>query len=251
MADANTLEAMLEAGNWSAVEMAQKQGAAALPVIKRAAGNAKYQTRQIAMACAGKIGGGEAGKILAAGLSDQDVNVRIEAANALALNPPAEAGTAIVARLNVEPDDGVKESLAIAAGFIPGVPTVQALRVVVAGGGPVALTARMALAKLKDGAARQSLMADLASPDAFKRYTAVGWLRYIDDKSLAPEAKKLLWDKADAQKIGPKKAPKFRRVCDQAVDTLVVLLKLKVPFEQNIERIYTDTEITTVAKMTP
>ena len=55
----------------------------------------------------------------------------------------------------------------------------------------------------------------------------------------------------NAQKIGPKKAPKFRRVCDQAVDTLVALLKLKVPFETNIEKIYSDAEINTVAKMVP
>ena len=251
MADANTLEALLNAGNWSAVDMAQKQGAAALPVIKRAAGSAKYQTRQIAMACAGKIREGEAGKILGAGLADADLNVRLQAANELALNPPADAHQAIVGRLAVEPDERVKESLAIAAGFVPGPATIQVLRTVVAGGGPPALPARMALAKLNDGASRQALTADLASPDPFKRYTAVGWLRYIDDKSLAPEAKKLLYDKANAQKIGNKRAPRFRRVCDQAVDTLVALLKLKVPFETNVEKIYSDAEINQVAKVAP
>lgn len=251
MADTNTLEALLNAGNWSAVEMAQKQGQAALPVVKRAASNPKYQTRQIAMACAGKIREGEAGKILGSGLADSDLNVRLQAANELALNPPADAHQAIVGRLAVEEDERVKEALATAAGFVPGAATVQVLRTVVAGGGPPALPARMALAKLNDGPARQALMAELASPDPFTRYTAIGWLRYIDDKSLAPQARKYLHDKANAQKIGNKHAPKFRRVCDQAVDTLVTLLKLKVPFDTNIEKIYTDAEINTVAKMVP
>ena len=109
----------------------------------------------------------------------------------------------------------------------------------------------MALAKLGDATARNALQADLHSPDPFKRYTAVGWLRYINDPLYIPEAKRLLADKTNAQKIGPKKALRFRRVCDNALDTLVALLKLKPPFETNVEKIYTDAELATVAKMVP
>ncbi len=252
MADANALESLLNAGNWMAVEMAAKQGAAALPVVRRAAGHAKFQTRQIAMASAGKIGGAEAGKILGAGLSDADLNVRLQAANELSVNPPAEAGQAILARLPIEEDDRVKEPLALAAGYIPGDQTVRILQLV-AGmwSGELAKTARMALAKVGDKPSREALLAELSSPDAFVRYTAVGWLRYVDDKQYVPHARKLLHDKAPAQKIGPVRQPKFRRVCDQAVDTLVHLLKLKVPFETDLEKIYSDTEINTIAKLVP
>jgi hypothetical protein len=251
MAESNALEALLNAQNWAAVEMAQKQGPAALPVVKRAAGAAKYQTRQIAMACAGKIGGGESARILAAGLADSDLNVRLAAANELVVNPPQEAAGAIVGRLAVEPDDRVKESLAMAAGYIPGGATIQVLRRVAAGTGSVALTSRMALAKLGDASAREIVTAELTSPNPTARYTALAWLRYIDDKVFVAQARKLLYDKMNAQMIGPERAPRFRRVCDQAVDTLVALLKLKAPFETNLEKIYSDAEINTVAKMVP
>ena len=124
MPDADALDGLLKAANWAAVDLAQKQGPAALPALENAAKSDKYDTRQIAMACAAKIPGDRAGSILAAGLSDPDLNVRLQAANALVLDPPASAKSAIVARLASEPDDRVKEALAIAAGFVPaGEPT--------------------------------------------------------------------------------------------------------------------------------
>jgi HEAT repeat protein len=249
MADDTTLEGLFNAANWKAVDLAAKQGEAAMPAVRRAAASKNPDTRQLAMASAARIRGAEAGKILGQGLSDADLTVRVEAANGLSANPPPEAAPALLAKLAVEEDPGIKQALAMGAGYLPGDRTVKVLQMVAIGTDEVARTARMALAKLGDKTARDSLFADLASGDAYTRYTALGWMRYINDKSLAPSAKKLLYDKADAFSIGPVRAPKMRRVCDQAVDTLVHLLELKPPFPTSAEKIYTEAEINAVAKM--
>jgi hypothetical protein len=39
---------------------------------------------------------------------------------------------------------------------------------------------------------------------------------------------------------------RYRRVCDQAVDSLVFLLRLKLPFEVNSEKLYSASERKTI-----
>jgi HEAT repeat protein len=249
MSEASSLDGLLASGNWSAVDLARTQGAAAIPSIQRAAKSPRYDIRQIAVACAAAIRSDAAARILAEGLIDSDFNVRLQAANSLVLDPPASIHGLIVSRLTQEPDDRVKEALAIAAGFVPGDGAIAALKLQVGEVPAVALAARMALAKRGDKPARELLEADLQSPDTFKRYTAVGWLRYIDDPIYIPQAKRLLQDRANAQKIGPKKAIRYRRVCDQAADTLIALLKLKPSFEHDVETIYTDAQLSEIARL--
>jgi hypothetical protein len=93
------------------------------------------------------------------------------------------------------------------------------------------------------------VVAELSSPDARRRYTALGWLRYINDKVFVAHARGLLYDQAQAQMIGNSFAPRYRRVCDQALDTLVYLLALKLSFGTNVETIYTDGQISEAARM--
>jgi hypothetical protein len=102
--------------------------------------------------------------------------------------------------------------------------------------------ARMALARLHDSEARKSLMAELSAPLPKTRYDALEKLAYVNDRSYAPRVKQLLADEAEAMRIGIVEMPRYRRVCDQAVDTLVFLLRLKAPFEVNPEKIYSGSE---------
>ncbi len=244
-----SLDNLLTQANRAAVGVAAEQGPAVLPAIERAATSRNMPTRQLAMTCAGRIPGPQSGHILAAGLLDPNLNVALEAANILSANPPAEAAKAILARLAAEPDDRIREPLAMAAGYLPGDATMATLAPIAAGTGFVAVAARMALAKLDDPAARASLLSELMSPLAHTRYDALGWLRYIDDPKLAPNARKLLADRAAAVRVGTLRQNRFRRVCDQAVDTLVYLLKLKPPFETSVEKIYADQELAAIGQM--
>lgn len=244
------LERLLDEGDFRAVEVAGAMGDAAVPALRKGAGMPAYRSRQVAMACAGKVGGDAAGKILSLGLRDGNVNVRVAAAGQLSVNPPESAKDAVLSTLVRSTETDVREMLAFSAGYFPGERTVAILRSIASGKGVLASNARMALARLGDAAGRDAVLNDLASSDPLVRYETVGGLRYVNDPSLADRVKPLLLDTEDAQTIGPGGGWKYRRVCDEAVDTLVYLLKLKLPFPTGEETIYTDEQLHHVRDLT-
>jgi HEAT repeat protein len=243
MSPTATLESLLASGSWNAVEEAQRQGVSALPTVQTYAKSKNSTSRQIAMACASRIGGEQAAQILTAGLADADINVQLTAAKELDSGKFPSAFPAIVEHLARGNDDLVREFLALDAGYIPGDRTIAVLRPLAAGPGGLATNARMALAKLKDEWARDLLVKDLSSPIARTRYEALDQLRYVDDQQFVPNAKRLLDDLEPARRIGTARNPRFRRVCDQAVDTLAFLLKLNPSFLIAPEKIYTPEQL--------
>lgn len=244
------LERLLADGDFRAVEAAAAMGDAAAPALRKGAGMPGYRSRQVAMACAGKIGGDVAGEILALGLKDGNVNVRVTAAGQLSVNPPEYAKDAVLSTLVRSTETDVREMLAYSAGYFPGERTIAVLRSVASGKEVLASNARLALARLGDPAGRDAVLNDLASPDPLVRYDTLGGLRYVNDPSLADRVKPLLLDTKEAQAIGPGGGWRHRRVCDQAVDTLVYLLKLKVPFPTGEETIYTEEQLLHVRDLT-
>jgi HEAT repeat protein len=243
MSPASTLEVLLASGNWDAAEEAQREGAMALPAIRTYAQSKNSGSRQVAMACASRVGGDEAGAILAAGLTDEDINVQLTAAKELGSGKFPSASGAILDQLAKEKDDLVREFLALDAGYLPGNKTIAVLRPLAEGTGGLATNARMALARLGDARARAVLEKELSSPIPRTRYEALDQLRYVGDTGFIPSAKKLLDDAEPGRRIGTARNPRFRRVCDQAVDTLTFLLKLNPPFHVAPERIYSKEEL--------
>jgi len=243
------LERMLSEGEWRAIELAEQLGNKAWPAIKNGASMSGYRSRQVAMACAGRIGGDTAGIILAQGLSDGNVNVRLTAAAQLSVNPPENAKTAVLETLSKSSELDIREMLALAAGYLPGKDTMEVLRPLAEGKDVLGFNARSALAKLGDPEARKQLISSLSSKEPRVRYETLAQLRYVNDRTLAKYAKDLLWDKASALLIGPERNRRFRRVCDQAVDTLVYLMKLSPPFPTTAETIYSDSELLQVSQM--
>ena len=56
-------------------------------------------------------------------------------------------------------------------------------------------------------------------------------------------AKQLLQDKSQAIRVGPVQMPRYRCVCDQAVDTLVSLFQAATSFQVSQDKVYSDQEI--------
>ncbi len=240
----NNLDIALQQNSSEAVSEAKRLGGNALPVIKKYAQDEDYQKRQLAVECAGVIKDDNAASILAAGLDDDNINVRLEAANAIDDNPIPGVTDAVLEKLENSQEDDLKEILALAAGKLPGEKTVEVLKKVQkTEEGRVSENAQMALAKLGDAESKEAIVKELSDPLPRTRYEALEKLIYIDDAALAVYAKKLLGDKSEALTIGTIRNPKFRRVCDQAVDTIVFLLNLSVTFEVSVEKIYDDREI--------
>lgn len=240
----NTLENSLQMASWEAVDEARRAGEGALPTVEKYSRDEDYKKRQIAVACAGVIEGEGAARILAAGLTDENINVRLTAAKTLKNKPNPAVTETVIERLENSQEEVLRELLALAAGRLPGEKTIEILKKIVeADEGQVSVNAQMALAKLGDGEAKQAILNQLDDALPRTRYNALEKLIYINDPTLARYAGKLLGDKNPAMVIGSVRNPIYRRVCDQAVDTLIFLLKPAVSFRTSIEIIYSDKEL--------
>ena len=239
------LEFLLEQANWQATEESRRLGNASLPVLQKYATHENYQIRQIALACAAPLAAALTASMLAMALIDSNINVRVTAANALAEKayPPELIAGAVLEQMMSSPDEIVQEKLALAAGYLPGENTLDVLRKLSPGTTQLATNARLALVKLGDPESRTQLLNQLTSPIAKERYEVIESLQYVNDRTLVPVIKKFLRDSDQALMIGTKRNPRYRRVCDQAVDTIIFLLKLTVNFPHDPERIYRAEEI--------
>ncbi len=251
MSKEKELENMIAQGDWKAVELAIQMGEAAWPSVKQGAKMADFRSRQISMVCAGQLGGEAAGEILLAGLGDKHINVSLAAAGQLSMNPPTSALQGILNELAACSEENICALLALSAGRLPDEASTKALLGLVDGDDDVAKNAQLALAKLGHPEYLKTHLSKLASKNPHTRYEALAQLVYIDDAKLAENAKRLLSDKEVAVTIGTQYNPRYRRVCDQAVDTLVHLLKLSPPFETKLAKIYSDIELMQINQLVP
>ena len=251
MTDLITLEKMLAEGQVEAIEIAEEMGEQAWPAIRKAAKMKNYESRQLAMYCAGSLEGPQSGEILALGLSDDEVNVRSAAASQLMDSPPENAKTALLYTLSqkTERSHQIPEMLALGAGFLPGDDTVEVLKGLLSEGGDLAENAKMALAKLGNQEFKDNIIGELSDNNPLTRYNAVKKLEYIDDPGTFHDVVKLLDDRAPAVNVGTSYRERYRRACDQAVDTVVSLLELDPPFEIDATKIYSDSELMQLRKM--
>ena len=247
MSATGSLEAQLDSGSWSAVDVARAQGPSSLAVLRRYAHHENPHLRQIAVAAAGAVGAPEAAELLAEALSDPSINVRISAAAALSKRAYPGATDAVLAQLATSPDEPVRESLALAAGRLPGPRTLETLKPLAEGRSGLARNARLALVKLVEPGARAEYLATFAAPTPTARYEALVALAYVNDPALLEHATRLLSDRADALAIGTVHDVKYRRVCDAAVDALAAAGAVRVSFPVNPERIYSDEELRQVS----
>jgi HEAT repeat protein len=244
------LETQLAEANWAAVETSRRAGPGSVATLRAFAADPNFRVRQIVVSAAAALGVPDVADLLASGLKDPNVNVRLAAAKALRERPYPGATNTVLEKLespNTEPV--VRELLALAAGHLPGERTVKVLKSI-DGEGELAANARMALAKLGEPTAKASLVAELGAREPLKRYNALAALPYVGDAGLAPHARKLLSDYAEALNVGLPASPRYRRVCDQALDSLVALRALRPPFPVTPTSIYTDDQLDVVRGMT-
>ncbi len=250
----NLLKKLLTEGSYESINEAKRQGKAALPIIRPFLNDANYQIRQMAVMSAGAIGVSEAADILASGLKDSNINVRLAAAKELSKQAYPGATQTVLEVIKTSPDQAVKEFSILAAGYLPGEQTLAVLR-------PLALSksglsekdfiannAVYALAKLKDSQGRKLVNERLSSKSPRLRYETMQNLCYVNDAGFVPKVKSLLSDKTAAIRVGSVRNYQMRRVADGAVDSLVCLLNLDLPFKPS-KNLYTDEEINRVRSM--
>ena len=247
---ADEQRAQIEDPSAELARVAQGPASDSIVELRQRAVDPDYRVRERAVTAAAGLADPAATQILTSGLQDESINVRLAAAQALAARPYPAATDAVLEQIATSPDETVREILIAAAGHLPGPRTSTALKQIEREGGPLAGTARLALAKLGDTAARAAVLANLGAAAPRARYDALAALTYIGEESLAARALDLLGDKASALPIGVLRAGRYRRVCDQAVDTIVLLRRLTPGFETGPERIYSDDELGRIRTLT-
>lgn len=241
----NPLKTLLAGASWDAINEAKRQGKSALPIIKPFLKDDNYQVRQMAVSSAGAIGDDLASDILSSGLNDSNINVRLAAAKELAKRPYPSATDTVLVVIGNSPDDTVRELLIKSAGFLPGEKTISTLLPIAKSNGSIGDQAIYSLAKLGNSYGLRLISKKLSAAAPRTRYDSLQNLCYVNNLKFVPQAKKLLSDKKDAIRIGSVRKPQMRRVADGAVDSLVCLLNLDLPFV-NSSKIYTDDEISKV-----
>ncbi len=244
----NPLKKLLAEASWDSINEAKRQGKSALSIIRPFLKNETYQVRQMAVSSAGAIGDDAASDILASGLKDSNINVRLAAAKELAKQSYPSATETVLEVIKTTPDETVRELLVKAAGFLPGEKTISTLRPLSKGKDVLADQAIYALAKLGDSSGLSLVSNKLSAALPRTRYETLQNLCYINKTQFVPKAEQLLSDKAEAIRVGSIRKPQMRRVADAAVDTLVCLLNLDLPFKPS-KTIYTDEEINQVRNL--
>lgn len=237
------LENYLQNADAKAVAEAVHQGSKSLTLLRRYSTSTDFRIRQLIMRCVGSIGDNQAADILALGLTDNNINVRLAAADELATKPYPGAAEAILSQLQKSPELIIQEKLALAAGRLSAEKSLSVLKSMSGSADQLGSNVRMALARLGEPKARNAFIQALGNKLPLKRYEALEQLVYVDDARLLLSAKKLLLDKTNALRIGSLRASRYRRVCDQAVDTFVAVLKLVVDFPVDPERNYSAQEL--------
>lgn len=241
----NPLKKLLAEVNLESINEAKRQGKSALPIIRPFLKDNNYQVRQLAVSSAGAIGDVSASDILSFGLKDSNINVRLAAATELAKQSYPAATATVLEVIKTTPDETVRELLVEAAGFLPGNKTIATLRPFAKGDSVLADQTIYALAKLGDSSGLNLVSKKLSAADPYTRYETLQNLCYVNNLQFVPKAEKLLSDKTEAVPVGSPRNPQMRRVADAAVDALVCLLKLDLPFDRSKD-IYTAEEINKV-----
>lgn len=245
----NPLKKLISEASWDSINEAKRQGKAALPIIRPFLNDDNYQVRQMAVTSAGAIGNDAASDILASGLRDTNINVRLAAAKELAKQEYPSAAETVLEVIKTTPDDTVRELLVKATGFLPGDKTVATLRPLTKGKNVLADQAIYALAKLGDSSGLSLVSKKLSAALPRTRYETLQNLCYINNSQFVSKATQLLSDKAEAIRVGSVRNPQMRRVADGAVEALVCLLNPDLPFKPS-KNLYTDEEINQVRNST-
>jgi hypothetical protein len=219
------LERQLTERSGDARETARQAGAQALPVLRRFAQAGEAGQRSLALECFAEIGGDEAILALAAGLEDSSLNVRKAAVFLLQrVNGPAAADK-LSEVLAHSPHEWIRGNAALLLGRLdnPGAAGAIQQRLGQETSPEPRRMMTLAVARLRDGDARQGVLARLAAPDAGERYAAIGDLEYLNVPALLARLEPLWGDTAVVRNVGTEPYPVWHRVCDRAVEAVAAL----------------------------
>ena len=212
--------------DWTVIDVPEQVGPDAGPPVARLLENPDSQVRELAVKTLHLAGGAPARDGLLRALHDKSQMVRAAAVNLLPQHVTADDLPALETEVTANPDEYVREHVALIVGRLSQPGSVTALRRQFALEQDVHArrAEAMALARLGDSIGRDAIVARLHGTDPQERAAALSDLVYVNDRGLLREAAALLDDQRDAVNVGPSHGPYYIRVCDVAVNTIDALL---------------------------
>ena len=250
--NAQVLEQKIVAKDESAPALARQLGAGAEPVLDRLARHPDAEVREANVAAIGEAAGPSRNRMLIAALNDQDINVRSAAVRALWMTADAASVQALQMQAGTNSDPYVRGEVALILGQIGKKTDASFLqsRRAVEQDGEANHKAVLALARLGDGKARETMRVALASPNPEARLKTVREYEYINDPKALIDLKPALADMTDVFNINPPHAPpRLIRLCDVTVNVVAKVAKPKLSFDGNERKRFEANQLSEVVRV--
>jgi HEAT repeat protein len=236
--------------DWAFTEQPVQIDPAEVPELIALCKDSDPEIRELTLYALSGILGPEARKCILEALHDDDINVRSAATRFLLENFSDGDIKALHAELSDNPDEMVRESVALTLGKIGDPYSKMAVqdRSAVEVDPDAAHAMHLALVRLHDDKNRMLYAQRLRDADPKIRAKAIQDFEYIQDREFVAHIAPLLNDQHPALNIGPSNKKIFIRVCDVAVNVLDKVLNHPFGFEVDEFKTYTPEELAQAAE---
>jgi len=231
--------------DWTFTEQPAQIDPAEVPALMALCNDSDPEIRELTLYALSGIPGSEARSCILEALHDDDINVRSAATQFVADNYSGGDLKALHAELSGNPDEMVRESVALTLGKIGDPFSKMAVqdRAAVEVDPDAAHAMHLALVRLQDDKNRKLYAQSLRDVDPKLRAKAIQDFEYIQDREFVAHIAPLLNDQHPALNIGPSNKKIFIRVCDVAVNVLDIVLDHPFGFEVDEFKTYTPEEL--------
>ncbi len=231
--------------DWSVVDNPGVIGSEAGPALLPLLNDPDPQVRELAVYSLNAAGGNAAREGLFKALHDRTDTVRSAACRFLDQRFTPEDVPALEKELSTNPDEYVRERVALMLGKAgkPAASTALTQQFAVERDEHAKRAQSLALARLGNALGRETVVARLKAEDPGQLAEALDDLVYVNDPKLLPETLPLLNDTRPAKNVGPSHGPFLIRVCDVAVNTIDAVLNHPFSFAVYQTRRYSQPEL--------
>jgi len=231
--------------DWTFTEQPVQIDPDEVPALLALRSDSDPEIRELTLYALNGIAGPEARNCILEALHDDDINVRSTATRFVADNYSEGDIRALHAELSGNPDEMVRESVALTLGKIGDPFSKMAVqdRSAVEVDPDAAHAMHLALVRLHDDRNRKLYAQSLQDADPATRAKAIQDFEYIQDREFVAHIAPLLHDQHPALDIGPSNKKIFIRVCDVAVNVLDKVLNHPFGFEVDEFKTYTPEEL--------
>lgn len=247
--NSSQIQSLIEAGDWTAVDLAEQLGPPAASQINPYIKHENYNIRLLAVDCLVVTGGPEATAALIEALGDDNEKVAVNAASGLHDNLPIGQEKKLVAAWDKAWSPYLRREIALVLGRFDNPTIVSKLNDRLPGTTADARDSLIAAgAKLGDDQARKSFAEELKVARGERIAILIEYVQYINDPWVLPLLRPVLERTEIAIDLSTHRTSVKRRGLDLAVDEVLKISGVKFSFELNPMGQYWDAQVAEVVQ---